>query len=229
MKKVAIFDIDGTIFRSSLLIEITEALIESGAFKATVKKVYAKAHQNWLNRKDTYDKYIWAVIKAFEGNIKGVDYKDFMKISKKIIDAKKDQTYQYTRDLVKELQGNGYFLLAISNSPKVLVDVFASQLGFDKSYGRMYEVDEKGKFTGKTLHSEIIGDKSKILQSALEKENLTLRSSIAVGDTEADIPMFKMVEKPICFNPNKGLFAVAKRKGWKVVVERKDTFYEIQK
>ena len=68
MKKVAIFDIDGTIFRSSLLIEITEALIDAGMFKKSAKKYYAKQHQNWINRKDSYDKYIDKVVKAFEIN-----------------------------------------------------------------------------------------------------------------------------------------------------------------
>ena len=33
MKKVAIFDIDGTVFRSSLLIELTDALIQEGGEK----------------------------------------------------------------------------------------------------------------------------------------------------------------------------------------------------
>lgn len=32
MKKVAFFDIDGTVFRSSLLIEIVEKLISEGVF-----------------------------------------------------------------------------------------------------------------------------------------------------------------------------------------------------
>jgi HAD superfamily hydrolase (TIGR01490 family) len=228
MKKVAIFDIDGTIFRSSLLIEITEALIEAGIFKPSVKKIYAKTHQDWVSRKDTYDKYIWSVVRAFEQNIKGVQYSVFMKISKKVIASKKDLTYQYTRDLVRELQNKNYFLLAISNSPKVLVDDFCRQLGFDKSYGRMYEVDENGKFTGKTLYSVVIGYKSEVLKRAAEKECLTIKGSVAVGDTEADIPMFKIVDKPICFNPNKGLYTVAKKNKWKIVVERKDMFYEIK-
>ena len=228
MKKVAIFDIDGTIFRSSLLIEITEALIDAGMFKKSAKKYYAKQHQNWINRKDSYDKYIDKVVKAFEINIKGVKYKDFLKISKKVIAVKQDQTYQYTRDLIKELKKKKYFLLAISNSPKLIADDFCKQLGFDKTYGRMYEIDEKGIFTGNIMHLDMISDKANVLKRAIEKENLTIKDSIAVGDTESDISMFKMVSKPICFNPNRNLYSVAKKHDWKVIVERKDMFYEIQ-
>ena len=228
MKKVAIFDIDGTIFRSSLLIEITEELILAGIFKSSARKYYAKQYQNWLDRKDSYEKYIDGVVRAFEANIKGVKYKDFLKISKKVLAAKKERTYKYTRDLVKELKKKNYYLLAISNSPEVLVGNFCKQLGFNKAYGRIYEVDKKGIFTGEIMHREIISDKAKVLQRVIEKENLTIKDSVAVGDTEPDIRMFKMVDKPICFNPNKNLYTVAKKHGWKVIVERKDMFYEIK-
>ncbi len=228
MKKVAIFDIDGTIFRSSLLIEITEALIDAGIFKPSIKKYYAEHYQNWLDRKGSYEKYIDGVVRAFENNIKGVKYEDFLKISKKVLAAKQERTYQYTRDLIKQLQKKNYYLLAISNSPEVIVSNFCKQLGFDKAYGRIYEVNEKGIFTGKILHEKIISDKAKVLQRAVGKENLTIEGSVAVGDTESDIPMFKLVDRPICFNPNRRLHAAAKKYGWKMVVERKDMFYEIK-
>jgi phosphoserine phosphatase len=51
---------------------------------------------------------------------------------------------------------------------------------------------------------------------------------VGVGDTESDIPFLKLVDRPICFNPNRKLYAAAKRHGWKVVVERKDVIYKIE-
>ena len=55
--------------------------------------------------------------------------------------------------------------------------------------------------------------------------NLTTKNSIAVGDTEGDIPLLEGVEQPICFNPNQALYNHAKLMGWEVVVERKDVIY----
>jgi len=227
MKKVAIFDIDGTIFRSSLLIEITEALIAEGIFKPSIKKHYSKHHKDWLNRHGSYEKYIDGVVEAFDANIKGKKYEDFMKISKRVVAIKQDQTYKYTRDLIRQLKKKKYFLLAISNSPKMIVDDFCKQLGFDKAYGRMREINEKKIFTGRLMHEDIINNKAKVLQRVMEKEKLTIKGSIAVGDTESDIPLFKMVDNPICFNPNKKLYNAAKKQGWKIIVERKDMVYEI--
>lgn len=225
MKKVAIFDIDGTIFRSSLLIEFTDALIQEGMFPSQARKVYAKTYKNWLDRKGTYEEYIGAVIRAFENNIKGVDHKAFLKIAKKVVAFHKNRVYRYSRNLVKDLKKKNYYLLAISNSPREIVEEFAWKLGFNKVYGRIYEVDTQGKFTGVTLYADIIADKAAVLKRAIGKEQLTLAGSLGIGDTESDIRFLKMVEQPICFNPNKKLYDFAKRTGWKIVVERKDVIY----
>jgi len=226
-QKVAAFDIDGTIFRSSLLIEVTEALIQTGLFPEAARKSYAKAYESWLNRQGSYDNYIRAVIRAFEKHIKAVKQSDFERIGKKAIAFQRHRVYRYTRDLVKDLKRKNYFLLAISHSPLELVELFAGNLGFDKVYGRIYEVDGRGRFTGQTLHADLIADKAKILRRALAKENLPLQGSIGVGDSEGDISLLKIVSRPICFNPNSKLYRAAKRHGWEIVVERKDVIYKI--
>jgi HAD superfamily hydrolase (TIGR01490 family) len=226
-RKVAVFDIDGTIFRSSLLIELVEQLIREKIFPKSAERIYAKEYRLWLDRKDSYDKYIWAVVGAFEHHIKGVDEKHFLKVVNEVNNQHKDRVYRYTRDLVRELKRKNYFLLAISHSPKYIVEGFAKQIGFDKVYGRFLELDRKSRFTGKTLHLDVINEKSNVLLRAVEKEGLTLKGSYGVGDTESDVSFLKLVEHPICFNPNRELYAAAKRRGWKVVVERKDVIYEL--
>lgn len=227
LRKAAVFDIDGTIFRSSLLIEVVEILVAKGVLSERIKKIYAKPFGDWLARKGSYEKYINEVISAFGKNIKGIYRKDFVAAAKTVKDFHGKKVYRYTSDLAKKLKKRGYFLLAISNSPKELVDSFCENLKFDKVYGRVYEVEKNEKFTGKTLYSDLISDKAKILRRAVERENLTLRGSVGVGDTESDISFLGLVESPICFNPNKKLYDYAKKRGWKIIVERKDVIYEI--
>ena len=124
------------------------------------------------------------------------------------------------------IKAKKYYLLAVSHSPMEIVQNFARGLGFDKVYGRIYEVGRGRKFTGARPYDHLIDDKGKILSRACEKAGLTLRESVGVGDTESDVAFLKMVERPICFNPNKRLYEYAKRRGWRVVVERKDVVYE---
>jgi len=227
-RKVAIFDIDGTIFRSSLLIEIVEELINQNVFPTASRKEYEKEYKNWLNREDSYEKYIEAIVKVFMKYLRGIPYADFMRVSETVVERNKGKVYRYTRNLIKELKKKGYFLLAISQSPKGALDVFCRSLGFNKVYGRVYELGAQDKFTGEVIDLHLIANKANIVRRALEKNNLTLRGSVAVGDTEGDIPMLELVEKAICFNPNQKLYKYAKLNKWKVVVERKDVIYEIR-
>lgn len=223
--KIAIFDIDGTIFRSSLLIELVEALVAKGLFPEESKDLYSKAYRNWFNRQASYEDYIDAVILAFRSNIKGLNYQSYLEIAKQVVLDNKHRVYRYTRDLIAELKKENYYLLAISNSPKEAVQSFCEDLGFDKVYGREYEVVE-GNFSGEILHLDLVSDKSRIIKRVIEKEKLSLAGSIGVGDSEGDVPLLDVVENPICFNPNYKLYTVAKEKAWKIVVERKDVIYD---
>ncbi len=226
-RPLAIFDIDGTIFRSSLLIELTEAFIQEGVFDGSAREVYAGEYKRWLDRKGSYEEYIEAVVKAFALHLKGVTAGQFMAVAAQVMAFHKNRVYRYTRDLVAQLKKKGYTLLAISKSPKAILDLFCSELGFDKVYGVLYELDGNGSYTGNILYPDIILDKEKVLRRAVEKHGLSLKGSIGVGDTESDIAFLKHVSRPICFNPNKKLYAYAKRAKWKVVVERKDAVYEL--
>lgn len=227
-RKVAVFDVDGTIFRSSLLIELVNELIKRNLFPKEAYFEYEKQYKKWTDRKDDYEKYIMAVVKVFMKYIKNISYGDFIEASEFVVLENQDRVYRYTRDLVKELKKKGYFLLAISQSPKGTLDQFCFRMGFDKVYGRLYELGAEDRFTGKVTDEHLILNKATILRRAVEKENLTLKDSYAVGDTEGDIPMLELADNPICFNPNQKLYRIAKINKWKVVVERKDVTYMIQ-
>lgn len=229
MKKrpVAVFDVDGTVFRASLLIEIVDAFIAAGIFPASVRRLYAREQQLWLDRKGSYEDYILKVVAVFRSKLKGVHYSDFEAIAEGVTLGKRDRVYRYTRDLIKELKRKGYYLLAISHSPKLILEPFCKSLGFNKVYGFMYEIGPGNRFTGEVEELHLIGNKALILKRALEKEHITLEKSVGVGDTEGDIGFLEMVARPICFNPNERLYKYAKRMDWEVVVERKDVIYRI--
>ncbi len=226
-RPVAVFDIDGTVFRSSLLIELVDELIAQDLFPQEAKELYAPAHEDWQGIRGGYEQYIKKVIEAFQTHAKGLQYGEVADIAGEIIEKKKDRVYRYTRDLIAELKAKGYFLLAVSRSPKFIVDGFAYELGFHKSYGIFYATGPTDRFTGEIEDEFLIMNKSAVLARAIDRDNLTLIGSVGVGDTESDISMLDMVETPIAFNPNRLLYRHAKQRNWKVVVERKDVIYEM--
>ncbi len=230
MKKqpVACFDIDGTIFRSSLLIELVEQFIAEDIFPAEARDEFEFAHTAWLAREGTYEEYINAVVATFLEHIKGVHYGELADIGRRVVAVQSKRVYRYTRDLLAELKTQGYYTVAISQSPKTVLDEFCAQYGFDKVYGRMYEIGPQDRFTGVCVDEHLIQNKANILKRVFERNpELDSERSIAVGDTEGDVPLLEMVARPICFNPNKVLYQQAKRMGWEVVVERKDVIYTL--
>lgn len=226
-RPVAVFDIDGTIFRSSLLIELVDRLVMRDIFPESARAYYENAKEEWLNRKGDYEPYIKKVVGAFAKHLKGIPYGDVADVAGEIIEEMRHRTYRYTRDLVGELKGKGYYLLAISHSPKFIVDGFCYELGFDKNYGTFYDTGASNRFTGEIVDEHLIKNKAAILQRAVQKEQLTFAGSVGVGDTESDISMLSLVEDPIAFNPNRSLYRHAKQNKWRVIVERKDVIYEM--
>lgn len=226
-RPVAVFDIDGTVFRSSLLIELVDRLILKGVFPQSAHTYYERAREEWLNRQGDYEPYVKKVVTSFAKYAKGVPFGDVANLAGEVIEEMRHRTYRYTRDLIHELKKKGYYLLAVSHSPKFIVDGFCYELGFDKSYGTFYATGASFRFTGEIEDEHLIMNKAAILRRAVEKEKLTLKESVGVGDTDSDISMLSLVDDPIAFNPNRGLYRHAKQHHWKIIVERKDVIYEL--
>jgi HAD superfamily hydrolase (TIGR01490 family) len=229
--KLAVFDIDGTIFRSSLVIELSHALVKDGVFPKKAKTEIAKEYLAWLDRKGSYQAYIDKVVKIYVKYIAGKNYAKVKKVAEQVIAFQKDRVYRFTRDLIKKLKKQNYFLVAISGSPAYIVGPYAKAIGFNLFFGTRLEVKNE-KFTGKVGDAgnlDSAHDKAGIIRVILKKyPSINLKKSLAVGDTESDIPMLSLVGQPIAFNPNFGLVRVAKAKKWQVVVERKDVVYNVK-
>lgn len=227
MQKVAFFDIDGTLFRSSLLIELVRAFVREGVFPKNVESFYKQQEQAWIDREGSYEEYINAVVKVFMTSLKGVYYGDLADVGREVVREQGRHVYRYTRDLIEELKSEEYLLVAISQSPKTILDEFCKEYGFDKVYGRIYEIGPQDRFTGAVIEEHLISNKANIIHRVVEKENVDLADSVGVGDTEGDISLLEAVTRPICFNPNQALYTHARRRKWEVVVERKDVIYKV--
>lgn len=225
-KRVAVFDIDGTIFRSSLLRELLEALITFGVFPYRAQEHYVHAYVRWLDRKASYRTYQSAVIKAYQRYIKGVSPNLVRDISNHVMNFHRYRIYHHTKNMVQNLKRKGFYLIAISGSPQDIVEPFAKNLGFDKVHGRVFAVNQRNQFTGKISNQKEVERKDIILKRILlANKKLTLKGSMGVGDTNLDIPFLKLLEHPIAFNPSRELYLYAKKNKWEIIVERKDMIF----
>lgn len=222
-KPVAVFDIDGTIIRSSLVIELTHELIERGVFSEDVGDEFRRAYHDWLNRQGSYEDYLMKLVAVFNRNMTHKRAEDIEPIAQQVAMEHLHRTYRYTRELVKQLKPT-HFLIAISGSPYEIVKPFAKAHDFDDLWATEY-VRSGGIYTDKRVlgHKE----KDKTLKKLVDKHRLTFDGSVGVGDTDSDVKFLELVDRAIAFNPNQKLLSTAKSKKWEIIVERKDVIYRL--
>lgn len=228
-KKLAVFDIDGTIFRSGVAMEISDRMVRDGHAPAAPYKKVEQAKRSWQNRQSSFEDFAKVFIEYHEHELPGLSVSDFEATASEVIDEMKDRQYRYTRHLVADLRKQGYVLLTITAIFSPALAIYNRYLGFDYALGLPLEVVD-GKFTGKETGRSTYRDKAGVLHDFLaEHPELSLDDSYGVGDTESDVGFLEQVAHPIAFNPNKSLYEKAKAEGWKIVVERKDMIYDLTK
>lgn len=228
MKKFAVFDIDGTLIRWQLYHAVTDNLVKHGIINGERFETIRGARMAWKKRapETSFRSYEIEIINAYEEALSKLTANELQKSVEEVFEEYKDQVYTYTRDLIKELREKGYLIFAISGSQTEIVELIARHYGFDDFIGTVYERAGE-KFTGKS----VIGshDKSAALKKLVEKHCAGFSGSLAVGDSRSDAAMMELVEQPIAFNPDKDLYEIAKERGWKIVLERKNMIYELER
>ncbi len=224
--KVAIFDIDGTIFRKNLHFELIDELVWYKVFPQEVRQKLTEVYSNWLEHEGTYEDYRRSLVQIYADYVKGVSVEDVQKAAASVVPFHKKRTYIFAEELIARLRSENYFLMAISGSPTEIVEEYnKAYLNFDLAYGSVYEVKD-GKYTGEAVF-EPSKDKGQVARQCLTEHKLSFAGSYAVGDTESDAKLLQLVDHPIAFNPNQNLKKLAEENGWKIVVEKKDVIYEI--
>ncbi len=227
-QKFAAFDIDGTLFRSGLYREVFYELYKMGVLPSDLGEETTLKHREWRHRVhgNAFEEFERIMVGGLDSYLPQLRISDYDEAVTRVLDKKAENVYVYTRDLIKRLKADNYFIIAISGSQQELVEPFAQRYGFDASIGQQWERGDEF-FTGNVVKTHT--GKEKIIQRLIDEHNLTLKGSYAVGDSNGDSGMLNIVDNPIAFNPTYELLEKALANNWKIVVERKNTSYEIVK
>ena len=224
---LAVFDVDGTLFRRGLLPALTRRLVNEGIFPERVREELSRDYYAWVERRGSYDTYDRLVVDLFLRELEGVTVADLQGCARAEVEAHGRRLHMYTRDMAARLKRAGYQLIAISGSPQEILDLFLGPLGFDRSWGTVLDQDAGGCYTGEVLHYPF-KNKRRVLEDFLDEAEAGLENSVGMGDTLSDVGFLEMVRTPVAFNPNRDLFEAARRRCWPIVVERKDVIYNLQ-
>ncbi len=225
---LAVFDVDGTLFRRGLLPALTRRLVNEGIFSEWVREELSQVYYAWVERRGSYDAYDELVVQLFMRELKGVSAARLKRCASAEVEEHGRRLHIYTRDMAHRLKQAGYHLIAISGSPQEIIELFLKPLDFDRAWGTVLTKDERGCYTGEVLDNPF-RDKRRVLEGFLEEANTNLQGSVGMGDTFSDVGFLELVQTPIAFNPNRALLEVARQRGWPLVVERKDVIYNLQK
>lgn len=227
-RKFAVFDIDGTIVRTALFIQIVDELLAAGKLKPELREAIDTKWEAYRTRahQGAFIDYNQTVVDTLFDNLSSLAVADYHAAVDRVIERSRSQIYVYTRDLIKSLRGQGYFLIALSGSEMYAIEQFTSHYGFDFVAGDTYR-EKDGMFSGE-IDNSIFHDKGTALKKIVEAQGLSYKDSVAIGDSLGDARMLELVEHPIAFNPEAQLFTLAREKHWKIVVERKNVVYELE-
>ncbi len=233
MKNIgAFFDIDGTIYRDSLMVEHFKKLIKYEIIDQKAWVAHARdAYLDWDKRQVNYDDYLLEICDLYIESLLNVDKDCIDFTSNQVIALKAERVYKYTRSRIKWHLENGHKVIFISGSPNFLVEKMAKKYNATDFAGSNY-IFENGRFTGTVVPMWDSVSKNIAINNFVEQYNIDLDKSFAYGDTNGDISMFRRVGNPIAINPTNELVNHmveddTLNKKAQIIVERKDIIYSL--
>jgi len=225
-RPIAAFDLDGTFFREHLLFMLFKTFFELHVFSRATQSAFEDLAIDYRDRKIPHVEYNEALITLFDENIRGVRVRDIMSAARRAARDYHGWVYTFTRSLFETL-GTTHQRITITGAVKEVVEELVRYWPFEAVYATELAI-KNGAFTGKH-HKIHVDDKRDVLNQHVRATSAPFRDSVAIGDTGSDIVMLASVERPIAFNPNDALAEEAERRGWPIVIERKDCIYVVRK
>jgi len=229
----AFFDIDGTLFRNSLMIEHFKKMIKYEVIDPSIWYGHLRdSYSEWENRYGDFEDYLEELADIYVEELRGMnkDYIEF--IASQVININGDKVYKYTRSRIKWHKDRGHKIFFISGAPDFLVEKMAGKYRVTEYKATEYIVDENNNFTGEVVKMWDSQNKQRAINQFVDRFDVDLDSSYSYGDTTGDLSMLKMVGNPIAINPIKRLLMSIKKDKElqhriRIIVERKDAIYEL--
>lgn len=197
----AVFDLDGTVFKFTVLEQYVDWLCQQQVFNPLPADI-EEARLSWKsneNNEANYKKHLDKLVHFFIGQVAGQQTVTLDQAAEIVARQTSYRRWDITRNLISDLQPT-HNVMAISLMPEWLMPPFTRDLGFVATLGCTY-VAKDGSFTGEAYSI----DKATVYRDY--RDNDTTYLDIAMGDTMGDLSIFRIAKRPIAFNPSYTLAA----------------------
>jgi fatty acyl-CoA reductase len=213
--KLAVLDLDGTLYSGTLGIDLLNELARQKLFqpKALEKalQILEAYVQGELGRED-----LAAHIYGLYGEgIAGLTQEQVVRAAAATWERSKHRVFPFVGELLSTLSKRGYTTVLMTGSPAEVVSQFTRSYAFDHVYAAGFQLQE-GRYTGKLQASPAVaGQKRSLLQRISRELEADLSASLVLGDSENDFEMFDLVGVPIAMNVQGQLSLQFQSRGWK--------------
>lgn len=159
----------------------------------------------------------------FLARIEGASVSDLDQIGQAILPKLVSRVRPESRKLVAMHHEAGRDTWMVSASPHGIVEPLAASLGMTGAIGTEGEVVD-GVFTGKLGGPFIYGPgKAHAIEKLCFDRGYDLNLCYAYSDSISDLPMMELVGHPVAVNADSELAAIARDRGWPVVIFARKT------
>ncbi|MFC1629943.1 HAD family hydrolase [Patescibacteria group bacterium] len=210
-KKIALFDIDKTIYNGYTLFLLSEHQLKEKTIKQDCFDKICEDFEMYKRGVINYETTITNLLIHWAKGLKGISYVTVSKQAKHFLEGKGNRFYPFLKPVIELLQETHQIYL-VTGEPKFIGQIISDLYQITGFIASEFET-KNGIFTGevKTFLAKREEKKESIKQ--LLEEHKT-EHSFALGDSEGDIEMLNSVENAICISPTEGLRKIAKEKGW---------------
>jgi phosphoserine phosphatase len=124
--------------------------------------------------------------------------------------------YDEALDRIRSHQRWGHRVFIVSASPEEVVAPIAQLLGVDEAIATRAELDEHGRYSGRTERYVYAEEKVAAMREVAARDGIDLEQSWAYSDSATDIPMLAAVGHAVAVNPDRELARAARERGWQV-------------
>lgn len=211
----ATFDLDGTVFKMSVLETYTEWLCEQGVFEPLPSEIKS-AKQVWKNdnTEQNYNEHLGKLVRFFIEQVPGKSVSLLSEAANIVAKQQSHRRWNITTGIIDSMRPT-HNILSVSLMPEWLMGPFADDLGFVALIGSTY-VARDGLYTDEA-HSI-----NKATEYAKVRDGDTSKLDVHMGDTVGDNSLFDLAVRPILFNPSWTLHSQNQGSGRTVITSHKD-------
>jgi HAD superfamily hydrolase (TIGR01490 family) len=213
----AFFDVDNTLMRGASIYHFARGLAARKMFGARDLARMTWGQLYFRLRGAENSDHIDAARQAALAFVAGHSVADIVSLGEEIYDdTMADRIWEGTRELTQRHLRAGQRVWLVTATPVELASILSRRLGLTGALGTVAETVDgvyTGRLVGGLLHGEA---KAAAIQALAAREGLDLARCSAYSDSVNDMPMLTLVGHPHAVNPDLGLRAEARNRGWPV-------------